>query len=124
MGKRVVLATGIARPERFLESIDSRSVTVLDTLAMPDHTPWTYSQRERVFELARSCGADAIVITGKDAVKWPDEEFDPPVYIQDVKLRWSPERERVEHATLDPSPPPANPVLLEKVRRVWESAEE
>ncbi len=122
LGKRVVLATGIARPKRFFTSIHNKSVSVIDTFAFPDHAPWTLAQRERVQRRARQLGADAIVITAKDAVKWPDEEFVPPVLVTDVLLRWSPERPHQEHASLEPPPPAANPELLELVRQVWESA--
>ncbi len=121
MGKKVVLATGIARPERFFNSIDSRAVTVLDTIPLRDHAPWNVTQRERVLDRARELGADAVLITSKDAVKWPDEEYSPQVMMNDIQLRWSPEREREQFATLDPPPPAANPELLAMLRDVWES---
>jgi tetraacyldisaccharide 4'-kinase len=121
MGKKVVLATGIARPERFFNSIDSRAVTVLDTIGLRDHAPWNVNQRERVLDRARELGADAVLITSKDAVKWPDEEYKPQVLMKEIQLRWSPERRREPFATLDPPPPAANPELLAMLREVWES---
>jgi tetraacyldisaccharide 4'-kinase len=123
MNKKVLLATGIARPERFFNSVDDRFVTVLDTISQRDHVPWNLAQRTRVLDRARELGADAIVLTAKDAVKWPNEEYDPQVLVQDVVLRWSPERKREQFATLDPPPPAANPELLEMLHAVWESVE-
>jgi len=61
-GQRVAAAAGIGQPERFFATLQAAGITLVDTLALPDH----YHYRQSPFD---SLDAQAILLTSKDAVK-------------------------------------------------------
>ncbi|MDO5638506.1 MAG: tetraacyldisaccharide 4'-kinase [Neisseria sp.] len=59
-GKRIVALAGIAKPERFFQSLKNLGIAISETRALPDHA---------VLSPADLPAADAVFITEKDAVK-------------------------------------------------------
>ena len=54
---------GIAKPERFFDSLRNMGITLNQTVALPDHAD---------IAAADLPNADAVIITEKDAVKFSD----------------------------------------------------
>lgn len=81
-GKHIVALSGIAQPESFARTLtEATGAQIVRHLARPDHAwlgPETVAEARN---MAAALGADALVMTEKDAVKWPENaagEF--PVY--------------------------------------------
>lgn len=70
-GKRVLAFCGIARPERFFNTLKSLGIWVCTTLVFPDHHRFRPRDWERIFSLARKSGASYLVTTEKDLVRVP-----------------------------------------------------
>ncbi|MEI6207743.1 MAG: tetraacyldisaccharide 4'-kinase [Desulfuromonadales bacterium] len=68
LGNLVAFA-GIAEPERFFGDLRKLSNKVVQTLALPDHAPYTPAVISTIAAMMRDSGADYAVTTGKDAVK-------------------------------------------------------
>jgi tetraacyldisaccharide 4'-kinase len=66
---RVVLATGIARPERVAETARSLGLVVLEHLAFADHHRFPERSLARIERAYTRSGAAAVVVTAKDAAK-------------------------------------------------------
>jgi tetraacyldisaccharide 4'-kinase len=69
-GTRVLLASGIARPERFLRMARELGARVLHHLALPDHARLSAARARALDARARQLGAEAILTTAKDAARW------------------------------------------------------
>ena len=64
MGNQTVAAVaGIAKPERFFDSLRNMGITLKQTVALPDHADITAADLP---------DADVVIITEKDAVKFSD----------------------------------------------------
>jgi tetraacyldisaccharide 4'-kinase len=92
---RVVTATG--NPEAVARSAREAGFAVGDVAAYRDHH-W-FSGAEAAAELARAAreGA-ALVITAKDAVRWPAGAADPRVRVLEVEWQWRAGGDAVERA--------------------------
>ncbi|MDQ6959811.1 MAG: tetraacyldisaccharide 4'-kinase [Mariprofundaceae bacterium] len=70
--EKVMAVCGIARPQRFLASLDQQGMTVEDQMIFPDHYRYRSSDIERM-----TAKGLPVVTTGKDAVKlaaiWPED---------------------------------------------------
>jgi tetraacyldisaccharide 4'-kinase len=66
---RVVACAGIARPERFFASLAALDYEIVAHAAMPDHHWFRAADVARIEAMARTAGADAVVVTEKDAVR-------------------------------------------------------
>jgi tetraacyldisaccharide 4'-kinase len=77
---RVVLAvSGIARPAAFRRTIESLGALVAAELAFPDHHAYGPADAANIARLARTAGAEHIVTTSKDLVRWPAHAPAPTV---------------------------------------------
>jgi tetraacyldisaccharide-1-P 4'-kinase len=63
---------GIARPERFLEALAGLGITPVRHLAFPDHHGYPPATVRKIEAAVRDSGAEAVLMTEKDAVKWRD----------------------------------------------------
>jgi tetraacyldisaccharide 4'-kinase len=76
-GTRVVVVSGIARPERFLAESREADVEVVASLAFPDHHPYTLADVARIGRAAAAADASMVLTTEKDYVRllplrpWP-----------------------------------------------------
>jgi len=88
----VVGMSGIANPAAFEHTLRQHAGTVIDTINMPDHHHYTRSQVESLLQNARQQGANAVVTTEKDWVKWHPlldlKQPHLPVYRPDLQLSW------------------------------------
>lgn len=66
---RVCAVAGIARPTRFFDDLRHQGWHVVSTMAFRDHHPFTQRDVTRIVAEARSCEADWILTTEKDAVR-------------------------------------------------------
>jgi len=67
--RRVVLATGIAHPERARRTARALGLDVAEHLVFPDHHSFPPASLERIERSRQSTGAAAIVVTAKDRAK-------------------------------------------------------
>jgi tetraacyldisaccharide 4'-kinase len=78
--KRVVLASGIARPHTFELSVAPRA-QVLKHFVFGDHHAYSAADLAEIENEASALGAEAIVVTEKDAVKLGSWQSRIPVYV-------------------------------------------
>ena len=72
---------GIGNPDSFIKTLKNSGIVVTGSCLFPDHHLYARSDIERIESLARQSGAEAIVTTGKDAVKLQDQKFSIPCYV-------------------------------------------
>jgi tetraacyldisaccharide 4'-kinase len=70
-GKRIVALSGIAQPASFVSSLRHAGADIAEHLVYPDHTVYTEADARRATQAVRVTGAEALLMTEKDAVKWP-----------------------------------------------------
>ncbi len=68
-GARVFAVSGIARPQRFLDSATRAGVEILGHLSFRDHYRYPDSSLQLIEKGARAAGADVILTTAKDRTK-------------------------------------------------------
>jgi tetraacyldisaccharide 4'-kinase len=67
--QRVVAVAGIARPERFVDTLRQLEFVVARQLTFRDHHWFSSADLQRMHDAVRDTGAEAIVTTEKDAVR-------------------------------------------------------
>lgn len=82
----VAVASAIARPERFHQSVEAMGAAIVHKQVWRDHARPTAEQRSQLFARAKKAGAKAVVITAKDGVKWLSRSDDLPVWV--LKTQW------------------------------------
>ena len=70
-GKRVMAVSAIGNPMSFEQTLFDIGAKIVESLRFPDHHEYTTKELQDVLDQAISLGAEAIVITEKDAVKIP-----------------------------------------------------
>src|SRR5579863_2888078 len=68
-GTKVLLVSGIARPERFAAAVSKLDFAVMGELRFPDHHAFPPASLDRIAARAVACGAAAVLVTAKDRVK-------------------------------------------------------
>ena len=68
-GKDVGLLSGIAKPQRFRQDLEACGARVVWSCAKRDHYKWQPDEVSRLVASAQRSGAQAVITTGKDAVK-------------------------------------------------------
>jgi tetraacyldisaccharide 4'-kinase len=68
-GLSVVALAGIARPERFIETLERAGFVVADRVIFRDHHPFTVADLSRVRAALRRTAAACVATTEKDAVR-------------------------------------------------------
>jgi len=102
MDKRLALCAGIVSPKRFYDSIESLGVKPVLLRDWPDHKSITREDVDKLMHSAKRRQADAVVITAKDAVKWPKvEKGDLPVLVLEMRWEWSEGKEQLLTALVD-----------------------
>ena len=84
--KTAVLVSAIARPARFQVLVGSGGVEVRDRVRFRDHRWLTEADVEAAAVLARRRGADGLVTTEKDAVRWPATVPSDNVWVLPIRL--------------------------------------
>lgn len=71
-GRRVFAVSAIAQPRSFMETLGHEAgAEVVGSLAWPDHHKISLADAQAALTAAAQAGAEALVMTEKDAVKWP-----------------------------------------------------
>jgi tetraacyldisaccharide 4'-kinase len=73
-GQRIVALSGIAQPNSFGETLTASGAIVTKHLVYNDHATFQPQDVEQAARVLQATGAAALVMTEKDAVKWPDYE--------------------------------------------------
>jgi tetraacyldisaccharide 4'-kinase len=88
---RVILVSGIARPQTFLQLVLAHaSVEVLQHKIYGDHHAYSQSDFREIENLALALGADRILVTQKDAVKMKAWQPQSPLQIAVSQLELAP----------------------------------
>ena len=89
-GKRIMAVSAIGNPASFEQTLSNLGATILESLRYPDHHDYTMKEMQDVLYQAEAQGAEAIVITEKDAVKVPAEVvsavWEIPVYVISIEV--------------------------------------
>jgi len=70
-GRRVAALSGIAAPDGFEKSLESFGATLLERFRFADHHRYRQQELIDIINAAAKAGADAIITTEKDAVRFP-----------------------------------------------------
>lgn len=86
---RPFVVAGVARPERLLADVRDAAATPVGQALFRDHHGFSADDCRASAGRARAAGADALVVTAKDAVRWPAVELPLPVLVlrQKVELQ-------------------------------------
>ena len=89
-GKRVMAVSAIGNPASFERTLKDLGAIIIESLRYPDHHEYTMTEMQDVLQQADAQGAEAIVITEKDAVKIPAEvaraSWSIPIYVICVEV--------------------------------------
>lgn len=101
-GLPVMAVTGIAQPEGFTRLLEAQGAEIVCRRFFPDHHRFTRSEIGEVQAAAALYGAQAIIVTEKDAVRFPQKQENAatalPVYYIKVALEFGEGRENLIHA--------------------------
>lgn len=86
-GLAVVAAAGIAHPEEFASTVQGLGVDLRALVPFADHQHYGDAEYRRLKREAEKHGAQAVLITAKDAVKWlPKPAVSIPVGVVDIDV--------------------------------------
>ncbi|NHO34115.1 tetraacyldisaccharide 4'-kinase [Acetobacter fallax] len=86
-GQRLIAFAGLARPDKFFESLRACGVMPVHCEAFPDHHMFRLAELERMARLAAEMKAE-LVTTPKDAIRLPDK-FRQRVKVVGVSIGWT-----------------------------------
>ncbi len=86
-GARIAAVSAIAQPQSFVGSLRELGASVVYEKAWTDHQALTAIEAQAVIQDAVQAGAGALVMTEKDAVKWPlSGKMRLPIYALRVEM--------------------------------------
>lgn len=71
-GRRLYWVSGIAAPDSFVQALDQLGVALTGGRAFADHHRFSAAQATALQRAALASGAEALIVTGKDRVRWPE----------------------------------------------------
>ncbi|MGI6262976.1 MAG: tetraacyldisaccharide 4'-kinase, partial [Succiniclasticum sp.] len=90
-GKKVMIFSAIGNPSSFEQNISGTGLEILEAVRYPDHHDYGMLEMQYIGERAEELCADAIITTGKDAVKIPTEFIyfnrDIPLYVLNMDIK-------------------------------------
>lgn len=87
-GKKVLLVSGIGRPETFLTLVNQATgAEIADYLIYPDHHDYMGNALTTITDRQRELGVDAILMTEKDAVKLKGCLLKSPCFVSQLVSR-------------------------------------
>ena len=90
-GSRVVVACGIANPQRFVQDLTHAGYVVTGEVLFPDHHSFSAGDITRIAEAVIDTGAEAVLTTDKDAVRFESMGARPfALYRVPLALRFDP----------------------------------
>ncbi len=91
-GKRIMAVSAIGNPASFERTLKDLGAVIMESMRYPDHHEYTMREMQDVLQQAEAQGAEAIVITEKDAVKIPvdvaKENWSIPIYVICVEVKF------------------------------------
>ena len=91
-GKKIMAVSAIGNPASFEQTLSDLGVVIIESLRYPDHHDYNMQEMTDILQQAKNMGAEAIIITEKDAVKVPAEiiqaGMDIPVYVICVEVKF------------------------------------
>ena len=91
-GKKIMAVSAIGNPASFEQTLSDLGAVIIESLRYPDHHDYNMREMTDVLHQAKNMGAEAIVITEKDAVKVPAEliqaGMEIPVYVICVEVKF------------------------------------
>jgi len=85
-GHKVAVFCGIGNPGDFQRSLETLGAELVGRYAFPDHYAYRGEDLQEIETRAREAGAEMLVTTEKDAVKFKDGVFGMPCYVLRVGL--------------------------------------
>lgn len=87
-GKKVYVLSAIARPDSFENAVRDLNAEVIEIFRFIDHHRFAYDEVEEILQKAEQDKAEAIIITEKDAVRFPRiEPVTVPIYFLRVNIK-------------------------------------
>jgi tetraacyldisaccharide 4'-kinase len=89
-GKRVMVFSAIGNPLSFEQNVSGCGLDIVEAIRYPDHHDFDMPEMQYIGERARELQADALITTGKDAVKIPTEFIyfnrEIPLYVMNMEI--------------------------------------
>ena len=89
-GHKIIAMSAIGNPASFEQTLSDIGAVITESLRFPDHHDYTEQEIREVMNQAEEQGAEAIVITDKDAVKIPQTLLSKkrpiPIYIISIEV--------------------------------------
>ena len=89
-GKRVMVFSAIGNPLSFEQNVSGCGLDIVEAIRYPDHHDFDMTEMQYIGERARELKADALITTGKDAVKIPTEfiyfNHEIPLYVMNMDI--------------------------------------
>lgn len=77
---------GIAHPDGFRHSLERAGIDIARFLVFPDHHAFTMQDVGKITSAAREAGVRFMVTTEKDAVRWPGDQQEIPLYCLSMEM--------------------------------------
>jgi tetraacyldisaccharide 4'-kinase len=89
-GSKILAVAGIARPDRFVTSLRDAGHNIVDAMTFPDHHRYSAKDLIAIEAKMKSAGADAVLTTEKDGVRF--ESLSPafPIYRAPLIVEFDP----------------------------------
>ena len=89
-GKKVIVFSAIGNPLSFEQNVSGCGLDILEAIRYPDHHDYGMLEMQYIDERARELQAEALITTGKDAVKIPTEFIyynrEIPLYVMNMDI--------------------------------------
>jgi tetraacyldisaccharide 4'-kinase len=89
-GKRVMVFSAIGNPSSFEQNVSGCGLDIVEAIRYPDHHDYGMLEMQYIGERASKLKADALITTGKDAVKIPTEFIyfnrEIPLYVMNMDI--------------------------------------
>ena len=89
-GKKVIVFSAIGNPLSFEQNVSGCGLDIVEAIRYPDHHDYGMLEMQYIDERARELQAEALITTGKDAVKIPTEFIyynrEIPLYVMNMDI--------------------------------------
>ena len=98
-GHKVIAMSAIGNPASFEQTLSDIGTVITESLRFPDHHDYTAEEIMEVMRQAEEQGAEAIIVTDKDAVKIPEsllsQERPIPIYIISIEVTFMDKEKKI-----------------------------
>ncbi|MBQ9283544.1 MAG: tetraacyldisaccharide 4'-kinase, partial [Acidaminococcaceae bacterium] len=104
-GKKVMVFSAIGNPSSCEQNVSGCGLEILEAIRYPDHHDYGMLEMQYIGERAAELHADALITTGKDAVKIPTEFIyfnrDVPLYVMNMDIMVTKNEETFDKILID-----------------------